>query len=71
MSDEQPKSYADVLIERQSIRLGQMATQIESLIMQVEQANWHLAQAGLNPDGTPIINPNHNGEQQRLEGVDV
>lgn len=56
MSDEsQSMTYDQALIERQSRRIGQMATQIESMIIQLEQAQIHLQRLGYNLDGTPLM----------------
>ena len=55
MSNDQPQqTLSDVLIERQSVRLGQMATQIESLMIQVEHLTNILQGHGINFDGTRI-----------------
>lgn len=54
MSNEQREmTYEQALIERQSARIGQMATQIEGLVIQLEQAQIHLNRLGYNLDGTP------------------
>jgi len=55
MSNEQPQqTLNDVLIERQGMRLGQMATQIESLAIQVEHLTNILRMNGIDTDGSRL-----------------
>ena len=55
MSNEQPQqTLNDVLIERQGMRLGQMATQIESLAIQVEHLTNILRMNGFDTDGSRL-----------------
>lgn len=51
-NEQQGQTLSDVLIERQSMRLGQMATQIEALTIQLEHAINLLSENGINIDGT-------------------
>lgn len=65
MSNEQAQGQTlnEVLIERQGMRLGQMATQIEALTIQLEQAMHLLRENGINFDGTRDVPvPQDNGE---------